>query len=306
LWLSRTADPRLAFPARADTVTQAFFTASIKCEVGDGRSILFWSDPWLEGACLASLLPDLVEVVPTRRRIRRTVTSALPLHVWYSDLLGPLTVPVLAQFLQLTQILQTVVLDPSRPDRVLWKWCPTGQYSCSLAYLAFFLGQTTLARAKELWKVKAPNEFRLFFWLALQNRCWTSGRLFRHGLRTDASRALCYQLDESVDHLLLHCIYSREVWFTVLCRSGWQRLTPSPPDSLSTWWLHSRKLVVKAHRKAFDSVCLLLTRLLWLERNDRVFRNIIRLPGPFVAAALEQVGLWLRVGFLVRSSLFGE
>ncbi|OEL36630.1 hypothetical protein BAE44_0002352, partial [Dichanthelium oligosanthes] len=106
--------------------------------------------------------------------------------------------------------------------------------------------------------------------------------------------------------LLLHCVYSREVWFTFLRRSGWQRLTPSPPDNLSTWWLCSRKLVVKARRKAFDSVCLLLTRLFWLERNSRVFRNVSRLPGMLVNAVSEQVDLWVRVGFLVRSNLFGD
>ncbi|OEL13592.1 hypothetical protein BAE44_0025387, partial [Dichanthelium oligosanthes] len=279
LWLSRTAEPRPAFPVRTNPVTQAFFNASIKCEVGGGSSILFWSDPWLEGTCIASSLPDLVETVPVRRQNRRTVTSALQNHTWYSDLLGPLTIPVLVQFLQLVEKLQGVVLDPSRPNRVIWKWCPIGQYSCSSAYLAFFVGQTALAGAKELWKIKVPNEFRFFFWLALQDRCWTSVRLLRHGLRNNDSCALCCQHAESIDHLLLYCVYSREVWFTFLRRSGWQRLTPSPSGNLSTWWLRSRKLVAKARRKPFDSVCLLLTRQLWLERNNRVFRNASRVPG---------------------------
>ncbi|OEL35780.1 hypothetical protein BAE44_0003201, partial [Dichanthelium oligosanthes] len=162
LWLSRTAYPRLTFPARTDAITQVFFLASIKCEVGNGSSTLFWSDPWLEGACLISLLPDLVQAVPARRRITRTVASALSFHAWYSNLQGPLTVLVLAQFLQLAHLLQTVVLDPSRPDKMIWRWCPSGQYSCSSAYQAFFLGQTALASAKELWKPKHRMSFGSF------------------------------------------------------------------------------------------------------------------------------------------------
>jgi hypothetical protein len=43
----------------------------------------------------------------------------------------------------------------------------TGQYSSSSAYAAMFLVQYVLLRAKELWKVRAPNEFRFFFWLAM-------------------------------------------------------------------------------------------------------------------------------------------
>ncbi|OEL28368.1 hypothetical protein BAE44_0010616 [Dichanthelium oligosanthes] len=139
LWLSRTSEPQPTLPARVDPITQSFFNASIKCEIGDGNSTLFWSDPWLEGSCLSALVPDLVDTASIRCRNRRLVATAL-----------------------------------SEPDRVIWKWCPSGLYSCSSAYQAFFVGQSALLGAKELWKVKAPNEFRLFFWLAIQGRCWTS------------------------------------------------------------------------------------------------------------------------------------
>ncbi|OEL17391.1 hypothetical protein BAE44_0021590, partial [Dichanthelium oligosanthes] len=132
LWLSRTSDSRPALPMRVDPISLAFFNASIRCEVGDGRSTLFWSDPWLDGSCLLALAPDLVDIVPRRQRNRRTVASALTDH-----------------------------------DRVIWRWCPSGLYSCSFAYQAHFVGQSALLGAKELWKVKAPNEFRFFFWLAI-------------------------------------------------------------------------------------------------------------------------------------------
>ncbi|OEL15223.1 hypothetical protein BAE44_0023758, partial [Dichanthelium oligosanthes] len=38
---------------------------------------LFWSDPWLDGKCIAASMPELVDVVPARRRNRRTVISVL-------------------------------------------------------------------------------------------------------------------------------------------------------------------------------------------------------------------------------------
>ncbi|OEL26286.1 hypothetical protein BAE44_0012692, partial [Dichanthelium oligosanthes] len=98
LWLSRTSDPRPALPVRVDSISQAFFNASIKCEVGDGRSTLFWSDPWLAGSCLAALAPDLVDIVPSRQRNRRTVASALTDLAWISDLVGPLTLPFCLSF----------------------------------------------------------------------------------------------------------------------------------------------------------------------------------------------------------------
>jgi hypothetical protein len=54
LWLQRTESSRswALLPVKKDSVTQAFFQASIRCEVGDGASTFFWSDPWLQGRCI--------------------------------------------------------------------------------------------------------------------------------------------------------------------------------------------------------------------------------------------------------------
>ncbi|OEL21341.1 hypothetical protein BAE44_0017640, partial [Dichanthelium oligosanthes] len=71
-------------------------------------------------------------------------------------------------------------------------------------------------------------------------------------------------------------------------------------------WLLSCKSVPKARRKAFDSLCLLLARMLWLERNCRVFRNLSRLPGPLLDVISDHAALWVRAGLVDGSCLFGE
>ncbi|OEL37598.1 hypothetical protein BAE44_0001383, partial [Dichanthelium oligosanthes] len=71
LWLSRTSVSGSAPLVRVDPISQAFFNASIRCEVGDGCSTLFWSDPWLEGSCLPTLVPDLVDIVPSRQKKKK-------------------------------------------------------------------------------------------------------------------------------------------------------------------------------------------------------------------------------------------
>jgi hypothetical protein len=108
--------------------------------------------------------------------------------------------------------------------------------------------------------------------LAIQDRYWTTERR-RHGLQSSSSCALCNQLPESVDHLLISCVISREVWFKCLCRSSWQQLAPSVDDELTNWWLRCRKQVPKARRKAFDSLCALVARSIQLHRNSVVFRS---------------------------------
>jgi hypothetical protein len=55
-------------PVTEDYQTEAFFKASIRCIISDGNSILFWTDPWLQGSCIADIAPELVVAVSRRRR----------------------------------------------------------------------------------------------------------------------------------------------------------------------------------------------------------------------------------------------
>jgi hypothetical protein len=48
---------------------------------------------------------------------------------------------------------------------------------------------------------------------------------------------------------------------------------PGPEDSLAVWWTSTRKRIPRDRRKAFDMVVILVVWCIWLERNNRVFRN---------------------------------
>jgi hypothetical protein len=59
-----------------DTVTQDFFVAPIRYDVGSGTSTSFWLDPWLNGHCPSIMVPELFVVVAPRAR-KCTITAAL-------------------------------------------------------------------------------------------------------------------------------------------------------------------------------------------------------------------------------------
>jgi hypothetical protein len=85
-------------------------------------------------------------------------------------------------------------------------------------------------------------------WLVLLQRCY---RRYRLGLQTDNSCALCSQGPELVDHLMVQCVFSREVWFLTLRRCGWEALMPSTELSFTGWWVDRWKQVVKGTEKSF-------------------------------------------------------
>jgi hypothetical protein len=112
---------------------------------------------------------------------------------------------------------------------------------------------------------------RFFAWLAIHRR-WRAERRFKHGMQDDASCSLCCQEMETLDHLLLAYAFSRDVWFQVLRRYGWELQAPTVDDRFVHWWIRVRKLVPKARRKGFDSLVLVVAWTIWLERNTCTFR----------------------------------
>jgi hypothetical protein len=193
--------------------------------------------------------------------------------------------------------MQGIQLDLGRDNKFVWKWTSNKQNSASSAYTTFFLGQSSIPGAKELYKIAAPPRCKFFIWLALLDRCWTSERLQRHQLQNNGPCALCSQADESIDHLTISCVYSKEVWFRLLRAAGFQYLVPSGLPSIIDWWLLLRKRVHKSQRKGFDSLFALVTWSLWLERNARVF-NSMSLRADQLAGRIHAEGLqWSSAGF---------
>ena len=75
-----------------------------------------------------------------------------------------------------------------------------------------------------------------------------------------------------MEHLLIQCVYSRQVWHMILTSvRAAPTLAPVANDNLESWWGSTRKLIRKETRKAFDSLVILVCWQLWKQRNARVF-----------------------------------
>jgi hypothetical protein len=52
----------------------------------------------------------------------------------------------------------------------------------------------------------------LCIWLVFHNRCWTADRLAKRGLPHPDAYPLCDRDDEDIHHLLVGCVFARQVW----------------------------------------------------------------------------------------------
>jgi hypothetical protein len=99
-----------------------------------------------------------------------------------------------------------------------------------------FTGSVHFGHYERVWKTWAPSKCHFFLWLTVLNRCWTADRLAKRGL-DHLERCPCDQESETLDHILVSCVFAREFWFLLMRHFRLQNLAPIPGTaSFMGWW----------------------------------------------------------------------
>jgi hypothetical protein len=186
----------------------------------------------------------------------------------------------------------------------LAKFCASGDYSASSVYRALFQGSIGFEPAEKVWKSWAPRKCKFFIWLVEHDRCWTADRLAKRRLDHPDRCPLCDQDDESINHLLISSVFSRQFWFQLLMIGGLQLLCATIDVCFENWWRICSYKVANHLKKGFNSLVILGAWTIWKHRNKCVFDNC----NPSLAAALraarEEALCWFLAGDKALSGLF--
>jgi hypothetical protein len=103
-------------------------------------------------------------ILPSQRqRRRRTVKKALMNCAWISDIQRALTIEIIAEYIQLWDLLYEFQLQPDVEDSHIWRLSTDGQYSAKSGYDNLFLSATLFKPCGRIWKSWVPPKCRLFF-----------------------------------------------------------------------------------------------------------------------------------------------
>jgi hypothetical protein len=152
-----------------------------------------------------------------------------------------------------------------------------------------------------------PPRCKFFIWLDSLNRFWTVDRLARRSLEHPKHCMLCDQEDEMMQHILVNCVLSREVWFRVLALVGLQHCTSNPTSTLfQEWWRTATQMVPKQHRSGFHSLVILVAWWLWKHRNVCVFEKASPSVQKVIQDIKEDARLWCLAGAKGLSRLWPQ
>jgi hypothetical protein len=151
----------IALPEKLEQQLSDIFHYSTTVNVGDGTSMLFWADRWLDGRSIAELAPCIIRTIGPRIQRRRFVRDTPDNRRWVQDIKGALTVQVLLEYLSIWARLEGVTLTDA-PDQVNGRWTKDGGFSTASAYRAFFSGQHAIPGAKLLHKTEGTRKMQVF------------------------------------------------------------------------------------------------------------------------------------------------
>uniref|UniRef100_A0A453NLD9 Reverse transcriptase zinc-binding domain-containing protein n=1 Tax=Aegilops tauschii subsp. strangulata TaxID=200361 RepID=A0A453NLD9_AEGTS len=99
-----------------------------------------------------------------------------------------------------------------------------------------------------------------------------------------------------MDHLLLQCPFSRQVWHDII---AWLSLSCTPPShepSLLDWWHTARQGTPQSMRKGLASMALLTPWMIRKHRNSCVFEGALPSTQDLVVKIKEEASPWAKAG----------
>jgi hypothetical protein len=139
-----------------------------------------------------------------------------------------------------------------------------------------------------------PPQCKFFLWHVVLQRCWTADRLQSRGLDHPDQCPLCDQEIETIDHLLVSCVFARSYWFRLLGQVNLQDFTPQVhEENTMLWW---KRCGVQLHgiaKKGLNSLISLGLWIRWNHRNACVFDGLSPCLNVAIKRTEEERDMWV-------------
>lgn len=189
-----------------------------RCTVGDGSTVLFWNDLWLDGI-ISHEFPRLYSFALNQQISVQMLMQADSLDDLFS-------LPLSEQAYQEYQLLQDKLVQIHYDDSIKDQWqfiWGNGLYTSRKLYGLAFNHLNAPPIFRWLWKSKCIPRLKFFAWLVFVDRLNTKIMLHRRNFTVQPNLfcVMCNdQVEEDIQHLFFDCPFAVLCWQKI--GFGWQ------------------------------------------------------------------------------------
>ena len=121
-------------------------------------------------------------------------------------------------------------------DRVIWKGTVDATFTMCNAYNLLVSRSISRFLFKNIWMASVLSKVSFFAWEAAWGKVLTLDKLQRRGWHLPNRCFLCGCVEETIHHILLHCLAVRPLWEVILSLVGVSWVFPEDvKDMLLSW-----------------------------------------------------------------------
>jgi hypothetical protein len=236
--------------------------------IGNGRKVRIWKDRWVSPQSNSTIFSP-VRLLHEDALVKELFVADS--RMWNTNLIYQIFLPSEAH-----DIVNIPLTSSESDDFLFWSGERHGEYSVRSDHHLLcnekVLNQSGLSSSlwdnlwKLIWKIPLPTRVRNFMWRLAHDIIPTRCTLRRRGVSLDVVCPLCFDKEESSQHLFMLCSFSQKVWFP----SPHGILPPTQMD-LNVWilnWLSSKEPL------AVQLFCVSLWKI-WFFRNQVIFNQAV-------------------------------
>jgi hypothetical protein len=260
-----------------------------RCNIGDGKSALFWTDLWSDN-CLIQEYPHLVTFAKKRDlNVHEVINTEFLDDLFYL----PLSQEAYNEFQEMETLCTQTKERKQSQNKDEWSYIwGNNVFTVKKAYKALIGYQPAPPHFNWVWKSSCQARHKFFFWLLIHDRLNTRNLLGRKQMQLQSYN--CATLECQQEETLLHLFW--ECPFTVKC---WDYVCPRRIQGLNT--LDSISNIKTQINLPFSmEIIILAAWSIWILRNEKIFNNIQPLFRSWKAIYFQELR-WL--GFRIKKNM---
>ncbi|XP_022003819.1 uncharacterized protein LOC110901290 [Helianthus annuus] len=259
--------------------------------MGNGAHIRFWLDKWCGNASFSVAFPALFRLAADKQDPVARCWDSQRLDVCCGWKRPVSSNAELEELLLLRQSIGSLFLSNSA-DRWRWEGNKDGVFNVA-DFKNLLVQQNGPDRNSVMkWIVWVPLKVKVFVWRLEMDRIPTRLALQRRNMHlSDVSCGLCGAVDESSIHIFTACELSCGFWTAI---GSWCKLGPIFAFDIKDLLLLPAEKTSKESKKIIQGIVMVSMCVIWVARNEKIFRSKDVKIGELVAKVKSLSFLWLK------------